>query len=1275
MSIDLMKTAHSDDKFEEAGEDEEGAGTDEDGDDEFDRKERELFENAGRKERSLISTWKEAGKKKDKVLNTLISKFAMLVHKNDTEEIEAYLQTHYDGATLADYCTEDIPHDALYSKLPSAVKALIKLIAALEDNDSSETRDFTIFIAKKRWVKAAIRPMLELAAIDQDMISVQYCRKLLFWLLKDMSESTYKALEFNPFKPDRDFRQKEEDEAEPVTATDAVENGKKPVRRHKVDSQLMAMAKLRKQNAVEQYQALISFKEALCGEQAIRAIVLLFGKMWQAELTIKEEYASSGNMNNIPNNKLVDASRQSYISVGVCLICVSRLLEINAMPALSNADQIKSINRSHQQLIVYTRAVLIALPGIFAELYADVKSVRYFDSWLSYLFRILKNALRGFRASELFLVWQEGGLLNVQQQESIIDAHATVPVPAGIQMRNSGASASASTDKHGGTLKSQLKQEKSVRAISLGFRGGRTTIDSRHSRFGGIFVTPVAESTPQAKDDAVDDHAASLRRANNALSSRATAFVKRGVQIACNAQALPTGKAKQSKKSVAFATSSDQNLGKAGDALERCGQEACVVVATVADMLCESKGLNELIKRVNEDLRRDEGVFYDDMELVYFDVLSKMLAYNRFKLMAEKAEFERRVAANEPATNKNNVAEAATGNVTVNGWVPDLRNMIEATSNMSENRVVRSMEDLMKKKNVKALHKPIECFKEIICYIRIELQSANLGHRDLAVAALFRIFYTMTTDRRDPLPKLIADWKPSAYTKDHTHCLVELVHETMKTLDLAHSIFSDEAEIAKARKLRMKRGASMDIEQYTAAAYRFDVDEYFRKLVSNGSVHLYTRLLEKYASNDANTNHYVYCFFQRLNNFQIEQTFPTPSPQEVKIREAGEEVVQPTAPVTLGYMLFNIYTMSIFSTLLNDPAAQTSKPLIPLVRLAKAVVRRFGEVSQKNHMLFVECLFQHPNPAKHMCERVDNVYDAQAYKPGTDSFHHREDKDRKKREGAREDDVNMGEDSASDDENNRARAADAGFIMSGSEDEFDENDPNFAAQPKNIKAVMAAKKRKELEKIRRKEERRAQKHDDDSSSREKSGGRLKKKDRSRKWSPEEDAILRRLYMQYAGSSSMFQIISTDEDLLAIGKDRSTTAVQKRCKELDLHMTTGRMSADAEDSDDELLFDAATLAAASPLGAEPSSQAEAEAPTQSQPAQGSRLVDSLDLDSYEASAVAHSPSKKRKMVQKKAASGLDSDDEDLELFDTAEDSGRAQKSARGHNRGIIDSDDE
>ena len=1147
----------------------------------------------------------------------------------------------------------------------------------MEDNDSSETRDFTIFIAKKHWVKTTIRPMLELSALDQDMMSVQYCRKLLFWLLKDLSENTYKALYFNPLNPDKEFKQREADESAP-TSENIKENQKdvKALKRNapKKDSELMEIFKARKQNAIDQYNALISFKEALCSEMAIKAIVLLFGKMWQTEISLKEEYAING-INNIPNNKLVDSTRQSYISVGVCLICVCRLLEIDAIPALSSTEQIKVVNRSHQQLIVFLRAVLLALPGIFVELYADVKSVRYFDSWLSYLFRILRNTLRGFRASELFLIWQAHGLLDVQQQESIADANASVPVPATIQMRNSKiAMREKNAERTVGILKATLKQENGLRAMALGLSGGRSSIDSRHSRFGGVFIRPIepnlAEpvlngiaSSNDDKDEIPDDSK------TNKFTTRATAFVTRGVQIANSAHALPTGKAKLSRKSIAFAKDSMHNTDKPSESMELCGQEACVIVATVADMMCESKGLNELIKRVNEDLRRDEGVFYDDMELIYFEILSKMLAYNRLKLMAQKAEFETRTGVKSALD-----AGQSSDTLTATGWVPDLRNMIEATSNMSENRIVRSMEDLIKKKRMHDLHKPIECFKEIICYIRIELMSANLGHRDLAVAALFRIFYTMTTDRRDPLPKLIAEWKPSTYTKEHTCCLIELLHETMKTLDLARSIFSDEAEIAKARKIRLTRKSSLDIEQYTAAAYRFDVDEYFRKLVTNGSVRMYTRLLEKYSSNDAATNYYVYSFFQRLNNFRLEQTFPTPSPAEVKSRESGHDVV-PQPPVALGYLLFNVHTMAVFATLLNDASIQNDKVLVMLVSLAKAVVRRFGEVAEKNRMLFVECLFQHPNPSKHMCERIDNVYEAQAYKPGTDSFESRGNFERKKKERLASDDTMEGDDSASDDENNRAQPSDAGFVLSGSEDEFNENDPQFAAQPKNIKRLMAAQKKKELEKIRRKEERRARQQSEtlNGSPSKPTHGRLQKVDRSRKWSKEEDDILKRLYKQYAGSSAIFSIISLDEGMQATGKERSAAAVEKRCRELDLHMTVGYKEDESENEDDiggEKISTSTVQSSGVVTSHQRSSTLSANHANKN-----SMLVDSLDLDVYEAEAEAAAitaapTSKKRKM--KKSAMGSDSDDDD-NLFEVQEDD--EQKSVKVRNRGVIDSDDD
>ena len=68
-------------------------------------------------------------------------------------------------------------------------------------------------------------------------------------------------------------------------------------------------------------------------------------------------------------------------------------------------------------------------------------------------------------------------------------------------------------------------------------------------------------------------------------------------------------------------------------------------------------------------------------------------------------------------------------------------------------------------------------FKEIVCYTRIQLESANTGHRDYAVVTLYRLFYCNTSDRRDPLPRLLQEWKAGLFTKKHTAMLVELVRE------------------------------------------------------------------------------------------------------------------------------------------------------------------------------------------------------------------------------------------------------------------------------------------------------------------------------------------------------------------------------------------------------------------------------------------------------------------------------------------------------------------
>lgn len=90
---------------------------------------------------------------------------------------------------------------------------------------------------------------------------------------------------------------------------------------------------------------------------------------------------------------------------------------------------------------------------------------------------------------------------------------------------------------------------------------------------------------------------------------------------------------------------------------------------------------------------------------------------------------------------------------------------------------------------------PMELFKELICFLRVMLESEDMAHNDIALGALHKIFYIsysvrwssttnpssfMSQDRMDPVNNLLRAWKPERYSRHHLEVLLELVHETMK---------------------------------------------------------------------------------------------------------------------------------------------------------------------------------------------------------------------------------------------------------------------------------------------------------------------------------------------------------------------------------------------------------------------------------------------------------------------------------------------------------------
>jgi timeless len=403
---------------------------------------------------------------------------------------------------------------------------------------------------------------------------------------------------------------------------------------------------------------------------------------------------------------------------------------------------------------------------------------------------------------------------------------------------------------------------------------------------------------------------------------------------------------------------------------------------------------------------------------------------------------------------------------------------------------------------------PLSLYKEMVCYLRVLLESGLEGHHEIAIAALHRLFYA-SAERLDPLPKLLSAWKSGTYPRRHLHVLVELVHETLKTLEAAQLRFRPEgdknAEEWARKKYKRKGGKNeMDLEQYVMACMRFKSDDYFKRIVTNQTVRMYTKLLSHYSQNDATTNYFAYCFLRRMNAFALEQDVKTPSALKlpgVSTSDSQEE------EVSLGFMLFNIQTLDVFNKIINDRDVYDNKAMEPLLRLVKSIVRRFGQAAAKNHMLFVELLFQHPRPHEFCCT-LDSVYEAPAHAAYVNATH------TKRRDGLSGggDDDQSGSDSASD------SSSDEDFG-----DEFDENNVSEA-----FKATISEKQKARLAKQQAREDRKkdkasrqARKEQKRAKAAAQMAERLAPRASRFAWMPEEDEILKTQYALYAGTRSVF----------------------------------------------------------------------------------------------------------------------------------------------------------
>lgn len=171
----------------------------------------------------------------------------------------------YDTASVAEIFLENIILSLLVRLKTLFLKTLFH--RELLQNENFDTRDFTIFIANKHWIKNILRPLLELCAKDDSMLAMRCCGLALVLVrrLSDESQKTIKQLSSKTRKASSQDLQANEEEKDLQDKDKDTGHGKESVTDANAQSAVAAAAAQKQAiNVQQQLSALLSFKEALC---------------------------------------------------------------------------------------------------------------------------------------------------------------------------------------------------------------------------------------------------------------------------------------------------------------------------------------------------------------------------------------------------------------------------------------------------------------------------------------------------------------------------------------------------------------------------------------------------------------------------------------------------------------------------------------------------------------------------------------------------------------------------------------------------------------------------------------------------------------------------------------------------------------------------------------------------------------------------------------------------------------------------------------------------
>lgn len=298
---------------------------------------------------------------------------------------------------------------------------------------------------------------------------------------------------------------------------------------------------------------------------------------------------------------------------------------------------------------------------------------------------------------------------------------------------------------------------------------------------------------------------------------------------------------------------------------------------------------------------------------------------------------------------------------------PTISNLVFSMDVFSFTMLLNAMDRFQSFKRYNDLEPAVALYKEMATalYRMRTSTSKDDTEKVMAMGLMDTLFYTQ--EPSDKLLKLISWWKTGCFTRAYMCDLVEITHVTLKLLDIDHV---ESSSLSTKSERRKSKQVYTDItSRFQAAASDFSPFDYFQKLVSPHLTRMYTDLLSQYQLNTPQVNHHIIAFFTRMCKTVVNRHLDISQHDDIQNIIRSEMDLK---NVTLEPMLYNFHSIATFTNILQGISLQEEENE-SMVKFIVSFFRRFSKATERNPMLFVECLIRHPVPGRY-CNSVTNCY-------------------------------------------------------------------------------------------------------------------------------------------------------------------------------------------------------------------------------------------------------------------------------------------------------------